>query len=101
MGLLDILTQGGTPLSITFYGSDPSPLPGSLQSSLLHAGMAGNDPGYSLNGNYSQDITTAANSYNTGVGGNGLPGFPSFLDLNGDQPGTYRDNAPEGSTGHF
>ena len=113
MGLLDMLINNGSPLSVG-NGSDPSINVGATQQSMLHA--FGNDPGYSLNQNFAPDVTTAANSYNTGVGGNGLPGFPSSLDLDGSQPtgplsgapipinnsfinGTYADSAPEGS--HF
>jgi hypothetical protein len=66
MGLLDKLTQGGSPYSITGNGSTPSTNVGATQQSKLHA--SGEEAGYSLNQNFTQEVSTAANSYNTGVG---------------------------------
>jgi hypothetical protein len=96
MGLLDRLTQGGSPYSITGNGSDPSINVGATQQSKLHA--SGETPGYSLNGNYSQEVNQAYASYVDGKV-NDLP-RPSQLDLNGGFPGygRYKDNAPEGAT---
>jgi hypothetical protein len=102
MGLYDILTNppttyvGGWPQSITGDGTTPSILPGSQDNSVLHAGMAPNDPGYSLNGSYGAETVAAANSYNTGPG-NGVNGLrpPSSLDLDGVDQARYLDNPPQ------
>lgn len=96
MGLLDRLTQGGSPYSITGNGSTPSTNVGATQQSKLHA--SGEEAGYSLNGNFAQEVNAAYVSYVDGAP-NVLP-QPSQLDLNGGLPGygRYKDNAPEGAT---
>lgn len=79
MGLLDKLTkQGSTNLSI-YDGATPKVNPGATKQSKLHA--FGNTPGYSLNGAYTPDVTTAYTEYNDGYN-NALP-QPSQLDRNG------------------
>jgi hypothetical protein len=96
MGLLDRLTQGGSPYSITGNGQTPSTNVGATQQSKLHA--SGEEAGYSLNGNFTQEVNAAYVSYVDGMP-NILP-QPSQLDLNGGLPGygEYRNNAPEGAT---
>jgi hypothetical protein len=93
MGLLDKLTQEGSPYSITGNGSDPSINVGATQQSKLHA--SGEEAGYSVNGNFTQEVTTAYASYIDGDSTNGLP-MPSELDVNGIRPlGPLRDaNTP-------
>jgi hypothetical protein len=96
MGLLDKLTQQGTLYSITGNGSTPSTNVGATQQSKLHAN--GEKPGYSINGNFAEEVTKAYASYVDGTA-NVLP-QPSQLDLNGGPPGygSYRNNSPEGAT---
>ena len=96
MGLLDKLTQGGSPYSITGNGQTPSTNVGATQQSKLHAD--GQTAGYSLNGNFGQEVNSAYVSYVDGMP-NILP-QPSQLDLNGGYPGygRYKDNSPEGAT---
>ena len=110
MGLLDKLTQGGSPYSITGNGSTPATNVGSTNQSKLHA--SGEEAGYSLNGNFTQEVNAAYVSYVDGFP-NALP-QPSQLDLNGTQPtgplsgapiainnsfinGTYKNSAPDGA----
>ena len=93
MGLLDKLTkQGGTNLS-PYDGATPSINPGATKQSKLHA--FGNTPGYSLNGNFTSDVTTAYTAYNDGYN-NALP-RPSQLDKNGSIPANqkYLNNLPK------
>lgn len=86
MGLLDKLTkQGGTNLSL-YDGATPSVNPGATKQSKLHA--FGNTPGYSLNGSYTSDVTTAYTAYNDGYN-NALP-RPSQLDKNGTIPANQK-----------
>ena len=92
MGLLDKLTkQGGTNLSL-YDGATPKVNPGATKQSKLHA--FGNTPGYSLNGNFNSDVTTAYTEYNDGYN-NALP-QPSQLDKNGNIPANqkYLNNLP-------
>jgi hypothetical protein len=90
MGLLDKLTQGGSPYSITGNGQTPSTNVGATQQSKLHA--SGEEAGYSLSGNFSQEVNEAYVSYVDGMP-NILP-QPSQLDLNGGTPPKYLDNLP-------
>jgi hypothetical protein len=90
MGLLDKLTQGGSPYSITGNGQTPSTNVGATQQSKLHAD--GQTAGYSLSGNFSQEVNAAYVSYVDGMP-NILP-QPSQLDLNGGTPAKYLDNLP-------
>ena len=97
MGLFDRLTQGGSPYSITGNGSTPLTNVGATQQSKLHA--SGEEAGYSLNGNFTQEVNAAYASYYVDGNANNLS-QPSQLDLNGGLPGygSYRDNTPEGAT---
>ncbi len=81
MGLKDMLLNQGTPLS---YGNGSTPFTnqGATQQSKLHAD--GNTAGYSLDGSDFQDVNSAYQQYNDGVG-NFLP-QPSLLDINGQLP---------------
>jgi hypothetical protein len=81
MGLKDMLLNQGTPLS---YGNGSTPVTnqGATQQSKLHAD--GNTAGYSLDGSDFQDVNSAYQQYNDGVG-NFLP-QPSLLDINGQTP---------------
>lgn len=95
MGLLDKLTQTGTPLS-SGNGTTPSINPGATQQSKLHAD--GNQASYSLNGANASDVTKAYTEYNDGYN-NALPP-PSRLDLQGQKPVIpgklpYLDNLPK------
>ena len=93
MGLLDKLTkQGGTNLSL-YDGATPKVNPGATKQSKLHA--FGNDAGYSVNGNFTSDVTTAYTNYNDGYN-NALP-QPSQLDKNGNIPANqkYLNNLPK------
>ncbi len=115
MGLLDKLINDGTNLS-PWDGTDPIINVGATTFSRLHA--LGTAPGYSLDMSFASAVIAAANSYNTGEGGAGLPTTVAALDLNGIDPtgplngnvasinntfinGKYEDNAPEGSIGNF
>jgi len=90
MGLLNMLTTNGTPLSIN-NGVTPSINPGATQQSKLHAD--GNAPSYSMNGANAQTVNAAYTAYNDGVT-NALP-QPSQLDLNGVTPSQYLNNLPQ------
>ena len=89
-GLLDKLQKDGSVLT-AYNGATPPTNIGATKSSKLHA--SNNTPGYSLNGNFSSEATTAFQQYVDGVG-NTLP-QPSQLDLNGTTPARYLDNPPE------
>jgi len=89
MGLLDKLTQNGSPLS-NGNGQTPQINAGATKQSLLHAD--GNQPSYSINGANFSAVNNAANNYNDGQA-NILP-QPSQLDLGGLTPPRYIDNLP-------
>jgi len=88
MGLKDKLTSGAS--SLSYNGVTPPTNVGATKLSKLHA--FGNDPGYSLNGGFSNEVISAYTAYNDGVN-NALP-QPSQLDLNGVAPSKYMDNLP-------
>ena len=95
MGLLNLLTQTGTPFS-TGNGATPSTNPWATKQSLLHAD--GNQASYSLNGTNAPAVNKAYVEYNDGYN-NALP-QPSQLDLNGQKPTVpgklpYLDNLPK------
>jgi hypothetical protein len=90
MGLLDMLLNQGSPLSIA-NGASPSTNLLATNQSPLHA--VGDQPGYSLNGNFASETTNAFQQYVDGIS-NTLP-QPSQLDLNGTTPDRYLDNPPE------
>lgn len=98
MGLLNLYTNfnGGQGSAYNYDdvtpGNEPSLL-GSTQQSKLHAD--GSQPGYSLNGNYTGEVSDMNNAYNNG-GAITLPN-PSGLDLNGVQPSPY-SNPETGAT---
>ncbi len=90
MGLKDILSTQGSPLSIA-NGGNVSTNPLAASTSKLHAD--GNQPGYSLNGANGQFVNNQYQQYVDGVG-NILP-QPSQLDLDGQTPSKYSDNLPQ------
>ena len=92
MGLLNKLNQTRTPLSYPGVTPGTAANVGATKQSKLHA--FDNTPGYSLNGNYTSDVTTAYTSYNDGYN-NALP-QPSQLDRNGNIPANqkYLNNLP-------
>ena len=90
MGLLNMLTTAGTPLSIN-NGTTPSINPGATKQSKLHAD--GILPSYSMNGANVRDVRAAYVAYNDGFN-NALP-QPSQLDLNGATPPQYLNNLPQ------
>jgi hypothetical protein len=90
MGLLNMLTTAGTPLSIN-NGATPSINPGATKQSKLHAD--GILPSYSMNGANVRDVRAAYVAYNDGYN-NSLP-QPSQLDLNGAIPSQYLNNLPQ------
>jgi hypothetical protein len=90
MGLLNMLTTAGTPLSIN-NGATPSINPGATKQSKLHAD--GILPSYSMNGANAQAVNAAYVAYNDGYN-NALP-QPSQLDLNGVTPSQYLNNLPQ------
>ena len=90
MGLLNMLTSNGTPLSIN-NGATPSINPGATKQSKLHAD--GSSPSYSLNGTNAGAVNSAYVAYNDGYN-NSLP-RPSQLDLNGGTPPQYLNNRPQ------
>lgn len=90
MGLLNMLLNQGSPLSIA-NGATPQINPLATPQSNLHAD--GNQPGYSLNGNGFTEVNAAWNQYVDGLT-NPLP-QPSILDLDGTTPPRYLDNLPE------
>jgi hypothetical protein len=90
MGLLDMLLNQGSPLSIA-NGAAPTINPLATNQSTLHAD--GDQPGYSLNGNTFTQVNNAWAQYVDGYA-NTLP-QPSQLDLDGQTPPRYLDNLPE------
>ena len=78
MGLRDMLTNTGSPLS-TGNGATPPTNPGATQQSKLHAD--GGSPSYSMNSANATVVNAAYVAYNDGYN-NALP-QPSQLDLNG------------------
>jgi hypothetical protein len=90
MGLLNLLSSIGTPLSIN-NGATPTINPGATNQSKLHAD--GNLPSYSMDGSNAQTVNAAYTAYNDGVT-NALP-QPSQLDLNGIPPSQYLNNLPQ------
>ena len=77
MGLKDLLTTTGSPLSVA-NGGVVATNPLTTNLSTLHADPVGN-PGYSLDGTGTSTITTQAALYNDGIPGANLPP-PSLLD---------------------
>jgi hypothetical protein len=90
MGLLNMLLNQGSPLSIA-NGATPDINPLATQQSKLH--YSNPNGGYSIDGTDASEVITAWNQYVDGVG-NTVP-QPSQLDLNGEIPGRYLDNPPE------
>lgn len=90
MGILNKLTTEGSSFS-AYDGTTPPTNPLATQQSKLHAD--GDTPGYSLNGDQANVVTSQYNNYLDGVG-NQIP-QPSLLDLNGATPSKYLDNLPE------
>jgi hypothetical protein len=90
MGLLNMLLNQGSPLSIA-NGATPGINPLATQQSKLHY----NDPnsGYSIDGAAATEVISAWNQYVDGVS-NAIP-QPSLLDLDGETPDRYLDNPPE------
>lgn len=93
MGLLDKLNQTGTPLSYPGVTPGVAANVGATKRSKLHA--SNTTPGYSINGNFASDVTTAYTEYNDGYN-NALP-QPSQLDRNGVIPANqkYLNNLPK------
>jgi hypothetical protein len=89
MGILTTLTTQGSAYT-SYDGTTPSTNPLATQQSKLHSD--GNQPGYSLNGANSNQVTSDYNAYNDGVG-NQIP-LPSLLDINGITPTQYLNNLP-------
>lgn len=92
MSLKSRLENNESKLS-TLNGATPKVNDLATKQSKLHADAAG-AAGYSLDGGFSPEVKNAYSKYEDGVV-NFIP-QPSELDLNGKQPKTYRDNAPEG-----
>lgn len=98
MGILDLYTNfnGGQGSAYNYDDvsntTEPSLL-GSTQQSKLHAN--GIQPGYSLNGSDSSEVTSMNNAYNNG--GAITLSNPSNLDLDGAQPTPY-SNPETGAT---
>ena len=90
MGLYDMLTNQGSALT-AYNGTTPPVNPLATPQSKLHAD--GNQPGYSLNGSFTNQVSNQMNLYEDGQT-NPLP-LPSTLDLNGATPTQYILNAPE------
>jgi hypothetical protein len=89
MGILTTLTTQGSAYT-SYDGTTPTTNPLATQQSKLHSD--GNQPGYSLNGANSNQVTSDYNAYNDGVG-NQIP-LPSLLDINGITPTQYLNNLP-------
>jgi len=89
MGILTTLTTQGS-IYTSYDGATPSTNPLAAQQSKLHSD--GNQPGYSLNGANTNQVTSDYNAYNDGVG-NQIP-LPSLLDINGITPTQYLNNLP-------
>jgi hypothetical protein len=80
----------------SYDGSTPSVNPLATVASNMHATQAGG-AGYSLNGSEQSTVQNGWAQYNDGAV-NLLPA-PSNLDINGNTPPTYQQQAPLGS--HF
>jgi len=98
MGILDLYTNFNAGQGSAYNYDDVSAntqpsLLGSTQQSKLHADDI--QPGYSLNGNYSGEVSNMNNAYNNG-GAITLP-TPSGLDLDGEDPSPYT-NPETGAT---
>jgi hypothetical protein len=93
--ILTMLTSQGSNLS-KYNGTNPPINPLSSKQSEMHADGTGT-PGYSLNGNFTTNVTTDYNAYDDGTP-NFLP-QPSLLDLNGARPIDYPTTGPVG--GHY
>jgi hypothetical protein len=93
--ILTMLTSQGSNLS-KYNGTNPPINPLSSKQSQMHADGVG-APGYSLNGNFTSNVTTDYNAYDDGTP-NFLP-QPSILDLNGARPIDYPTTGPVG--GHY
>jgi hypothetical protein len=93
MGILDKLNQTGTSLSYPGVTPGVAANVGATKQSKLHA--FDNTPGYSINGRYNPEVTTAYTEYNDGYN-NALP-QPSQLDRNGNIPANqkYLNNLPK------
>jgi len=89
MGLLNMLLNQGSPLSIA-NGANPDINPLATQQSKLH--YSNPDGGYSINGTDASEVINAWNQYVDGYA-NTIP-QPSQLDLNGTTPSRYVDNLP-------
>ena len=89
MGILTTLTTLGSAYT-SYDGATPSTNPLATQQSKLHSD--GGQPGYSLNGANTNQVTSEYNSYNDGVG-NQIP-LPSLLDIDGITPTQYLNNLP-------
>ena len=90
MGLLNMLLNQGSPLSIA-NGATPSiNLLATNQSPLHYSNPNG---GYSIDGSDAGTVINAWNQYVDGYA-NTIP-QPSQLDLNGTTPSRYLDNPPE------
>jgi len=90
MGLLDMLTNDGSTLTV-YNGSTPGVNPLATAQSPLHAD--GDKPGYSLNGTNRSTVNAYYQAYLDGT--NNILPQPSQLDINGATPARYLDNLPE------
>lgn len=90
MGLKDRLEQNGSNLS-AYDGGTPPVNPLATNQSRLHANANGS-PGYSLYGADASIVNTQYQQYQDGAP-NSLP-FPSFLDMNSNNPTPYLNNPP-------
>jgi hypothetical protein len=90
MGLLNMLLNQGSPLSIA-NGANPDINPLATQQSKLH--YSSPDGGYSITGADASEVINAWNQYVDGYA-NTIP-QPSQLDINGATPPRYLDNPPE------
>jgi hypothetical protein len=89
MGILTKLTTVGSAYT-SYDGTTPSTNPLATQQSKLHSD--GGQPGYSLDGANTNQVTSEYNAYDDGVG-NQIP-LPSLLDINGITPTQYLNNLP-------
>ena len=105
MGLSNKLETEGSKFTYTANGAVATPYPDSFipdtnqlatQNSILHGTLAGGE-GYSLAGAGAGFVNALFNQYKDGVPPS-LPN-PSELDLNGQLPSKYVDNAPDGALG--
>jgi hypothetical protein len=90
MGLLDMLTNQGTPYSAAPNGQTPPTNQLATQQSTMHAD--GTLPGWSLDGSDFNTVNNNYQQYNDGAV-NFLP-QPSQLDLDGQTPPQYLNNLP-------